>query len=206
MEDRRTEFPALSGCWASTAEVIERLYCLQEAWGSTLKRTSVRCSVRSTPEDQCVCKSEVVPVYAVKAYRGSGCGAPLILNFGEGWRWVVNSALPSGENPDTHWLGGWVGPGAGLDIFEKRKISCPSRDSNHELPTSYLNICIPHQIPWIGAFWYSCFGNGVLKKVFHLKGRKKGVLHQISVGSWENLLGGFAVAWWYCVIMWCILE
>jgi hypothetical protein len=31
--------------------------------------------------------------------------------------------------PGTHWTGGWVGPGAGLEVPEKRK-SCPYPDSN----------------------------------------------------------------------------
>jgi len=30
-------------------------------------------------------------------------------------------------------IGGWVGPGAGLDIAEKRKLSCLCRNSNHEV-------------------------------------------------------------------------
>jgi hypothetical protein len=32
--------------------------------------------------------------------------------------------------PCTHWIGGWVGPRAGLDAVVKRKILSPSRDSN----------------------------------------------------------------------------
>jgi hypothetical protein len=35
-------------------------------------------------------KFKVVPVFATKAYRGSGCITPLILNLSAGWRWVVN--------------------------------------------------------------------------------------------------------------------
>jgi hypothetical protein len=30
--------------------------------------------------------------------------------------------LPGKETPDTHWIGGWVGPKAGLDAVEKRNI------------------------------------------------------------------------------------
>jgi len=36
------------------------------------------------------------------------------------------AALPPGKRPDTHCIGGWVGPMAGLDGHGK---SCPHRDS-----------------------------------------------------------------------------
>jgi hypothetical protein len=32
------------------------------------------------------------------------------------------ATLTPGKEPHTHWIGGWVGPGAGLDIVAKRKI------------------------------------------------------------------------------------
>jgi hypothetical protein len=31
--------------------------------------------------------------------------------------------------PGTYWIGGWVGPGTGLDAVKKKQISCPSWDS-----------------------------------------------------------------------------
>jgi hypothetical protein len=36
-------------------------------------------------------------------------------------------ALPPEKNPGTHCTGGWVGPSACLDVFEKAKIPCPCR-------------------------------------------------------------------------------
>jgi hypothetical protein len=36
------------------------------------------------------------------------------------------AALPPGERPGTHYIGGWVGPRAGLDGCEKSR---PHRDS-----------------------------------------------------------------------------
>jgi hypothetical protein len=50
-----------------------------------------------------------------------------ILNLGNGWMWVVSfTQLPLyfwAKSPCIHWIGGWVGPRAGLDDREKRNIS-----------------------------------------------------------------------------------
>jgi hypothetical protein len=58
---------------------------------------------------------------------GRGCiDAPRFLDFGTSWRWVVNFTprplSPRGRIPDTHWIGGWVDPRAGLDDMEKWKF------------------------------------------------------------------------------------
>jgi hypothetical protein len=37
---------------------------------------------------------------------------------------------PRERTPGIHWIGGWVGPRAGLDVIVKRKICSPCRDSN----------------------------------------------------------------------------
>jgi hypothetical protein len=34
----------------------------------------------------------------------------------------------------THWIGGWIGPRACLEAVEKKKISCPCRESNPRRP------------------------------------------------------------------------
>jgi len=34
------------------------------------------------------------------------------------------------EPPDIHWIGGWVGPWAGLDKVAKRKSPCPCGEWN----------------------------------------------------------------------------
>jgi hypothetical protein len=51
----------------------------------------------------------------------------MILNLGTRCRWVFSftprSLYPREEIPDTHWLGGRVGPKAGKEAVEKRKIS-----------------------------------------------------------------------------------
>jgi len=42
----------------------------------------------------------------------------------------AQAALPSGSNPNTHRVGCFVGPRAGLDILGKKKVFCPCWDSN----------------------------------------------------------------------------
>jgi hypothetical protein len=42
---------------------------------------------------------------------------------------------PWEKAPGTQWIGGWVGPRAGLDAVEKRKISCPCWESNPGRPS-----------------------------------------------------------------------
>jgi hypothetical protein len=41
---------------------------------------------------------------------------------------------PRERTPDTHWIGGWVGPGAVLDAVVKKKILNPRRESNTRTP------------------------------------------------------------------------
>jgi len=43
---------------------------------------------------------------------------------------AMKVALPLGKNTSTHWIGGWVGPRASLDVLEKIKIPCPYKDLN----------------------------------------------------------------------------
>jgi hypothetical protein len=77
----------------------------------------------------------------MKAYWRSGGIAPHILDLGTRWRWVVSftppATLPPGKAKSpwyTHWIGGWVGPKAGLDAVVKRKTfpaSAGTRTPDH---------------------------------------------------------------------------
>jgi hypothetical protein len=54
----------------------------------------------------------------------------LALDRGE-WSASRPSRFTPGErDPGTHWIGGWVGPRAGLEAVVRRKIPSPCRDSN----------------------------------------------------------------------------
>jgi hypothetical protein len=76
----------------------------------------------------------------MKVYWGSAGIAPRILDLGNRWRWVVSFTLrplyPQERTPGTSWIGGWVGPGAGLYAVVKRKIPSPCRDSKPPPPHS----------------------------------------------------------------------
>jgi len=62
---------------------------------------------------------------------GSGGIALRILNFSTRCRSVVSFMpwlLHPTKRTDTHWIGGWVGSRAGLDVVVKKKIPVPSRN------------------------------------------------------------------------------
>jgi len=46
----------------------------------------------------------------------------------------LHSFTPRQRAPPTHWIGGWVGPRAGLDAVVKRKIPGPYLDTPPDQP------------------------------------------------------------------------
>ena len=73
---------------------------------------------RSAPSRFVPCGAcKVLCVHAVKARKEST--SPLI-NIRTRWMWVVKLHVPSfqGNNPGTHWIGGWVGVKACLYIMK----------------------------------------------------------------------------------------
>jgi hypothetical protein len=74
----------------------------------------------------------------METYRGSRGIAPLILDLGIRWRWVVNfmprPLYPQGKSPWCPLNRRWVDPRTLLDAVVKRKIPSPRRESNPRTP------------------------------------------------------------------------
>jgi len=72
--------------------------------------------------------------HTMKMFWWSGGITSRIIDLGTRSRSVVRFTprplYPQGKNPRTHWLGGWVGSRAALDVAVKGKIPSPYRDSN----------------------------------------------------------------------------
>ena len=82
---------------------------------------------------------KVVPVHAMKAYWWRRVIAPLILNLGTIWRWVVSFALrPLNQRELSKRLGGSQNESGG---FWKREKCCTFRDLNPVPSTQYLLSC-----------------------------------------------------------------
>jgi hypothetical protein len=57
----------------------------------------------------------------MKAYAGVDVSIHIFLTSAPvGGKW--SASRPCRFTPGTHWIGGWVGPRAGLDDLEKRKF------------------------------------------------------------------------------------
>jgi hypothetical protein len=82
--------------------------------------------------------------HAMKAYRGSGGIAHAFFTSAlDGAKWSVSCPCrftPRERAPGTQWIGGWVGPRAGLDTVVKRKIPSPAgtRTPDHPARSSGL--------------------------------------------------------------------
>jgi hypothetical protein len=83
------------------------------------------------------------------------------------------TALPPRERaPGTHWIGGSVGPRAGLDVVVKRKTPSRRRKSNPDHPTT--------EIIYVGRY------GRTLKYDEMRKTRKEAIMSYFKVLSWNS--------------------
>jgi hypothetical protein len=88
------------------------------------------CLLPSCPKSKArQSKGKAVPVDAMKAYKESRVIAPVILNLGTRWRWLLAARCdrftPAERAHGTHWIRSRVGSRVDLDALEKRNVSCP---------------------------------------------------------------------------------
>jgi len=100
----------------------------------------------------------------MKAYWGSGGTAPIIIDLGTRWRWVVSSTprllYPQGKSPLCPLVRRLAGPRAGWDAVMKRKIPRPCRFSNPR-SSSPQSSTVPLSYP---VSLYSTYSLSLFKK------------------------------------------
>jgi hypothetical protein len=102
--------------------------------------------------------------HAMKTFWGNGVIAPRNLTSAlDGGEWSASRPgrfTPRERAPGTHWIGGWLGPRAGLDTVVNRKIPSPRRESNPRTPivqhvaqryTDWRDVEVPNFISQIGV-------------------------------------------------------
>jgi hypothetical protein len=102
-----------------------------------LSYACTRCMSRAKTTGKIVAKVKIVPVHVMKAYRGSRSIAPLILNLGTRWWWVVSITPWTIYNregtPVPNGIRCWVGLRAGLDVLGKRITVLPLTGFAHQI-------------------------------------------------------------------------
>jgi hypothetical protein len=165
-------------------------------------------------------KDKCVPIHAIESYVGRGVISPHIFSHGVRWRWVV-ILTPRLQERATgiHWIGGWLGLRAGLEVLEQGIISCAWRDSNprssslHPVTKLYVAgpIWNPQSTPLMNRIYVQrvdVSDCGLLEKhhsffVRWLSGQPCVLLHVISFDpAFTN--GGLTLHWTgkYYVLLW----
>lgn len=76
--------------------------------------------------------------------RGSGDTASLFLTLNGGELMTLSFSASS-----THWIRNWLGPRAGLDAIEGKKISCSFRESNPSSPAHSYSLVTIFDLSWL---------------------------------------------------------
>jgi hypothetical protein len=64
----------------------------------------------------------------MKTYRGA---PPFLTSALEGGEWPASRPCRftlGASAPGINWIGGWVGPRAGLNVIDVRKVHCPAKN------------------------------------------------------------------------------
>jgi hypothetical protein len=67
--------------------------------------------------------------------KSEGTAPPFLTSALDGGEWSASGPCrftPGKGASSTHCIGGWVGPRAGMNVMEKRNISCPCREENKD--------------------------------------------------------------------------
>jgi hypothetical protein len=120
-------------------------------------------------------------MHVIKTYWGREGIEPRTY-LGTRTRWVVSfrprPLYPLGNSPGTNWIGGWVGPRAGLDEVVNTKIPRPCRESNPRTP-------IVHPVVSRYIDCLLCNGYRGLLPGGKTAGERSWPLTSIQRGSWE---------------------
>jgi hypothetical protein len=88
----------------------------------------------------------------MKTWVSGGKAPPFLTSASYRGQWSVSHL--SSFTFSTNSIGGWVGPTAGLDTVDQRKISCPCQGSDLKCPTyRYADYAIPNE-NWKGKLKY----------------------------------------------------
>jgi hypothetical protein len=119
---------AFAHCVGNVGHICQHCICICNKWTSSFIKV----------------KGEVVRVlfltehHAMKVYWGveysSTHSLTSALDGGEWSASLPGRFTPKEIAPNTHWIGGWVGPRAVLDAMVKRKIPSPRQESNPWTP------------------------------------------------------------------------
>jgi hypothetical protein len=72
---------------------------------------------------------------------------------------------PGDRAPGSHWIGGWVGPGAGMDAMENKNITCSCQELNLGHPARSI-VAIPAEISLLPIYYQIGFKSFCFKYIY----------------------------------------